>query len=83
MPQGSWAHKTIIKPVDLGEFDADLIVFVAPVDGWSASKYIEELYTVFRENGTYKEKVRRFSHCVTITYADDRKIDVAPCVVSR
>jgi hypothetical protein len=23
MAQGSWAHKTIIKPVDQGEFDAD------------------------------------------------------------
>ena len=30
MEQGSWAHKTIIKPVDQGEFDADLIVFVQP-----------------------------------------------------
>ena len=31
MEQGSWAHKTIIKPVDQGEFDADLIVFVLSV----------------------------------------------------
>ncbi|WLB87724.1 SMODS domain-containing nucleotidyltransferase [Bradyrhizobium japonicum] len=83
MPQGSWAHKTIIKPVDQGEFDADLLVFVDPVSGWSAETYIEKLYEVFRANGTYKDKVRRWSHCVTITYANDRKIDVAPCVVNR
>jgi len=82
-PQGSWAHKTIIKPVDQGEFDADLLVLVDPVAGWSASKYIEELYNAFRENSTYKDKVRRWSHCATITYANDRKIDVAPCVVNR
>jgi hypothetical protein len=82
-PQGSWAHKTIIKPVDQGEFDADLLVFVHPVDGWEASDYIEELYDAFRDNSTYKDKVRRWSHCVTITYANDRKIDVAPCVVNR
>ncbi|MHC2295512.1 SMODS domain-containing nucleotidyltransferase [Bradyrhizobium barranii] len=83
MPQGSWAHKTIIKPVDQGEFDADLLVFVDPVSGWSAETYVEKLYEVFRANGTYKDKVRRWSHCVTITYANDRKIDVAPCVVNR
>lgn len=82
-PQGSWAHKTIIKPVDQGEFDADLLVFVHPVDGWEASDYIEELYTAFRDNGTYKDKVRRWSHCVTVTYANEQKIDVAPCVVNR
>lgn len=40
-PQGSWAHKTIIKPVDKGEFDADLLVYVHPVQGWTAATYIE------------------------------------------
>ena len=48
MEQGSWAHKTIIKPVDQGEFDADLIVFVHPVDGWDAAKYIDTLYDAFK-----------------------------------
>jgi hypothetical protein len=83
MEQGSWAHKTIIKPVDQGEFDADLIVFVQPVDGWDAQKYIESLYQEFRANSTYKDMVKRWSHCVTITYANDKKIDVAPCLVNR
>lgn len=83
MEQGSWAHKTIIKPVDQGEFDADLIVFVQPVDGWDAAKYIDTLYDAFRANNTYKDMVRRWSHCVTITYANDKKVDVAPVVVNR
>lgn len=83
MAQGSWAHKTIIKPVDQGEFDADLLVFIQPLNGWPASKYVDELYEALRENGTYKDKISRHSHCVTVTYANDRKIDVAPCVVNR
>ena len=82
-PQGSWAHKTIIKPVDQGEFDADLLVYVRPVDGWSAATYIEELYSALKANATYKDKVKPWSHCVTITYASEKKIDVAPCVVNR
>ena len=83
MAHGSWAHQTIIKPVDNGEFDADLIVFVEHVDGWSAATYIDELYRAFRANPTYKEMVNRSSHCVTVSYANDKKIDVAPCLTNR
>lgn len=83
MQQGSWAHKTIIKPVDQGEFDADLIVFVQPINGWGAATYIDTLYEAFRANNTYQGIAKRWSHCVTITYANDKKIDVAPVVVNR
>lgn len=83
MEQGSWAHKTIIKPVDQGEFDADLIVFIQPVNGWEAKEYINTLYNVFRDSSIYRDKVNRWSHCVTLTYANDKKIDVAPCIVDR
>jgi hypothetical protein len=83
MAHGSWAHKTIIKPVDSGEFDADLIVFVEHVDGWTAATYIDELYRALRANATYRDMVNRSSHCVTVSYANDKKIDVAPCVTNR
>lgn len=82
-PQGSWAHKTIIKPIENSAFDADLLVFVKPVDGWQARDYLTTLRTVFASQEAYKEKVRRFSHCITIEYAGERKIDIAPCVVDR
>jgi hypothetical protein len=81
--QGSWAHKTIIKPVEKRPFDADVLVFVDPKAGWEAKTYLDELYKVFSNHGTYKDKVRRYSHCVTIEYAGERKIDIAPCVVDR
>ena len=76
MEQGSWAHKTIIKPVDKGEFDADLLVFVKPIAGWTAEDYIDTLLDAFKANKTYKDMVKPWSHCVTITYANDKKIDV-------
>jgi hypothetical protein len=81
--QGSWAHKTIIKPVDGGEFDADLLVIVKPVEGWSAKEYLSTLKKVFSDSATYKDKVTRYSHCVTIEYAGERKVDIAPCVRDR
>ena len=81
--QGSWAHKTIIRPIEGAAFDADLLVWVDPVEGLSAAKYVETLYTAFRESGTYKDKVSRSSHCVTVEYTGERKIDVAPLVKDR
>lgn len=84
LPQGSWAHETIIKPVSGKAFDADLVIFVKPKDGWEAKQYINELYNVLAaDTSPYKDKVRRYSHCVTIEYAGERKIDLTPCVRDR
>src|SRR5713101_8310851 len=47
-PQGSYAHKTIIKPPGTRDYDADLLVIIDRVDGWSAADYVEKLYSVFR-----------------------------------
>jgi hypothetical protein len=82
-PHGSWAHQTIIKPLADKEFDADLVVFVKPKSGWTARDYVNELAAALGANSTYSDKLRRYSHCVTIEYAGVRRIDIAPCVVDR
>src|SRR5262245_40030355 len=81
--QGSWAHRTIIKPVEEKAFDADLVVMVEAVADWDARTYLTTLRAIFADSGTYKDKVRRFSHCITIEYAGERKIDIVPCIVDR
>lgn len=81
--QGSWAHNTIIRPVEGGEFDADLLVIIDPVEGWTASDYVESLGEIFEESGVYKDKTKVWEYCITITYAGDRKIDIAPCIRGR
>ncbi|CAM3701252.1 SMODS domain-containing nucleotidyltransferase [Roseateles saccharophilus] len=80
---GSWAHGTIIKPRADGEFDADLLVIVEPVEGWEAKDYVNKLGAFFDGHSTYKDKVHRYSHCVTIEYAGERRIDIAPCIKGR
>lgn len=79
--QGSWAHKTIIKPLPGKEFDADLVMFVDPVDGWTPKDYVDQLYTVFCGSGIYRDKVHRNTRCVTLNYSGDFHLDVVPCVV--
>lgn len=81
--QGSWAHETIIKPQSGQPFDADLLVLVDAKEGWTAKDYVNKLATELGNLPAYDGKVRRYSHCATIEYAGERKIDVAPCVVNR
>lgn len=81
--QGSWAHMSIIRPVDGGEFDADLIVNVRPVKGWSAADYVAELGRIFKASPIYGDKTSVYDYCVTINYASERKVDLTPCVIGR
>ncbi len=81
--QGSWAHKTIIKPPGERGFDADLVVFVKPVNGWTAKDYVLSLRDVFAGSGIYKDKASLHTRCVALEYSGDFSIDVVPCVVNR
>lgn len=36
-----------------------------------------------QRHGIYKSKTKVWDYCVTITYAGDRKVDIAPCVIGR
>ena len=81
--QGSWAHKTIIKPPGENGFDADLLMFVDPVPGWTANDYVLNLRGLFLQSQTYKDIVGLKNRCVTLNYAGDFELDVVPCVVDR
>lgn len=79
IPQGSYAHRTIINPVGANdEFDADVLLDMQEVDGWEAEDYVQRLYEVFRSSSTYREMVRRRSRCVVVNYAGDFHMDVVP-----
>ncbi len=81
--QGSWAHKTIIKPQPDKGFDADLVMFLDPKGGWDPAEYIADLYAVFRSHGTYQDKVSRHTRCIMIDYSGDFSLDVVPVIVEQ
>ncbi len=83
MAHGPTARSSSRRPAARNWVDADLLVFVEAVEGWEAKDYVNKLGAFFDGHSTYKDKVRRYSHCVTIEYAGDRRIDVAPCVKGR
>jgi SMODS domain-containing protein/adenylyl/guanylyl cyclase-like protein with sensor domain len=79
--QGSYAHKTIIKPSSKSpEFDADLILYLTEKEDWEPKDYIEELFKRFKENSNYKNIVCRGTRCVTLDYAGEFHLDVVPCI---
>ena len=83
IPQGSWAHRTIIEPVDLNdEFDADFLMHLDWISEWEGSPktYLQAVQGAFIRHGTYAKMLTRKNRCVRIQYAGSCHIDVVPAV---
>jgi len=83
IPQGSYAQRTIIKPVAGREFDADVLLAMKEHPTWSASEYTAELKRAFEGSTTYQGMAHKRTRCVYINYADDFHVDVIPFVEDR
>lgn len=84
IPQGSWPHRTIIRPVGAyDEFDADFLLLLTENTEWSRTPktYLRELRAAFKRSTTYKNMVRKKNRCARIGYANDCHIDVVPHLV--
>lgn len=81
-PQGSWAHRTIIKPLAGKEYDADVLVHLDENPEWADSKgeYIHELYRALGRAG-YDDRHRK-TRCVRVQYANDSHVDLVPYVTT-
>jgi hypothetical protein len=81
IPQGSWAHRTIIEPGTGLEFDADFLVRLDEVIDWAPTKYSDEVWRVLSNHGTYGSMSSRKNRCIRVTYANDCHVDVVPYVI--
>jgi Second Messenger Oligonucleotide or Dinucleotide Synthetase domain/Adenylyl/Guanylyl and SMODS C-terminal sensor domain len=79
IPQGSWAHRTIIKPLDGREFDADILLKITERPDWAddKKKYVTETLAAF-ERSAYAGKTEKHTRCVRIIYTDDCHVDAVP-----
>lgn len=80
IPQGSFAHRTIIKPLSGNDFDADVLLPMAEQDEWEPKKYTLELKKTLDAVPRYAEKTVLGKRCVTIQFANDFHIDVVPFI---
>src|SRR5690606_10555656 len=82
LPQGSWAHQTIIRPGQGLEFDADFLVQIQEDQEWETkpSRYSAAVWEALSQHSTYGEMTTRKDRCIRVTYANDCHIDVVPYV---
>ncbi|MEY8214824.1 MAG: hypothetical protein RPR97_10145 [Colwellia sp.] len=81
IPQGSYSHRTIIKPTKKKAiFDADVVVYLKSIKGWEPKGYIQKIYELFNSSSVYRGKVSRQTRCVKLNYAGEFHIDIVPCV---
>jgi hypothetical protein len=83
VPQGSWAHRTIIKPLNDHEYDADFLLKLTEVPAWSEDpkQYLQQLRAAFKRSTTYQDMVRKKNRCCRIGYANDCHVDVVPYLI--
>ncbi|MCY4232675.1 MAG: SEC-C metal-binding domain-containing protein [Bacteroidetes bacterium] len=83
-PQGSYSHKTIIKPVATNdEFDADILIYIKDEDFDPfdfRTDYVREIYNVFNDHGKYRSIAHTGTRNVSIDYEGDFHIDIVPCI---
>ncbi len=63
---------------DKDEYDADIQIVMNPRDIWKPKDYIWAVCDTLKENKTYADKLKLRTRCVTIDYAGDFHLDVAP-----
>lgn len=82
-PQGSWAHRTIIKPLDGKEFDADILLQLEEQSDWEEdpAEYPRQVHAALKRSSTYKSMVKKKNRCVRIAYSNDCHVDVVPYIV--
>lgn len=83
IPQGSWAHRTIIRPRLGKEFDADFLVQLTEDATWNADpqRYSNAIWEVLHSHGTYVVMTTRKNRCIRVRYANLCHVDVIPYVV--
>ncbi|WP_270889250.1 SMODS domain-containing nucleotidyltransferase [Pedococcus sp. 5OH_020] len=81
--QGSWAQRTIINPPKELEFDADFMLELEEVPGWSPAQYNNAVFQALDKDPVYGEMdkpVEAKNRCVRVSYANDMHVDVVPYV---
>jgi hypothetical protein len=84
IPQGSWAHETIIRPAKGREFDADFLLLLAENPEWSQTpkRYIDQVYYALEHHSTYKDMPHhRKCRCVRLVYANSCHVDIVPHLI--
>jgi hypothetical protein len=80
VPQGSYARRTLVKPYQGTDYDADVLLQMDEVDGWEPCKYTKRVHEVLESSARYKGKATLKKRCVQLAYAGGFHVDIVPFV---
>jgi hypothetical protein len=82
VPQGSWAQRTIIRPLPGHEFDADVLVDIKRQRQWDddPKRYLLAVHDALKDSARYRSRVELKTRCVRVIYANDCHVDLVPYV---
>ena len=80
--QGSWAHRTIIRPQPDCEYDADILVRMRYKRGWvnDPQRYLSLVHESLERRERYRTRIELKTRCVRVSYARDCHVDLVPCL---
>ncbi|WP_143861550.1 nucleotide-binding domain-containing protein [Nocardia amikacinitolerans] len=83
IPQGSWAHRTIIRPPTGLEFDADFLVHLSEDTDWNDNprRYANAIWNALSGHSTYGSMAKKKDRCSRVIYANDCHIDIVTYVI--
>lgn len=84
--QGSWAHETIVNPVNGKEVDADFLLQMIEESDWAydPQQYSNAVWKVLHNHPTYASMPHgRKCRCVFVKYANSTHVDVVPYIILR
>ena len=81
-PQGSWAHRTIIKPLPGLEYDADVLIHMKENESWDTTKakYLDVIDRALESAGYAHRQAK--TRCVRVSYANECHVDLVPYVLT-
>lgn len=79
--QGSYALKTIIKPRNNGEYDADILVYMKADKSKQAQWYLNEIYNCLKQQKNNNSEIHIKTRCVKINYPGEFHLDIVPCII--
>lgn len=79
--QGSYANKTVVKPIHDGEYDIDVVAICCD-SSVTSNQALEDLESRLSANGNYSDRIEPRNACVRLHYAEDKvglfHVDLTP-----
>jgi hypothetical protein len=80
VPQGSWAQRTIVRPLPGQQFDADVLVEIKQQKRWAEDprQYLLAVHDALTASARYRSRAELKTRCVRVVYANDCHVDLVP-----